>query len=85
MSGAIVEFVNHVNNTRADLSIPLTISPEELFMALNEAFMLTNGKPNANDIYLQAEYPDALLRGNRALSTFGVRDGTIIHFTPRKG
>lgn len=64
-----------------DLEIPLDISANELFVALNTAYELGIDTGDIKNCYLQAEQPIALLKGNKSLAEFGVRNGTIIYFT----
>lgn len=64
-----------------DLEIPLDISANELFVALNTAYELGIDTGDIKNCYLQAERPIALLKGNKSLAEFGVRNGTIICFT----
>ena len=64
-----------------DLEIPLDISSNELFVALNTAYELGIDTGDIKNCYLQAERPIALLKGNKSLAEFGVRNGTIIYFT----
>lgn len=64
-----------------DLEIPLDISANELFVALNTAYELGIDTGDVKNCYLQAERPIALLKGNKSLAEFGVRNGTIIYFT----
>ena len=78
---AIVIF-NIVNrNFQVDLEIPLNISANELVVALNTAYELGIDTTDVKNCYLKAENPIALLKGNRLLSEFGVRNGTVIYFT----
>lgn len=63
-----------------DLEIPLDISANELFVALNTAYELGIDTGDIKKCYLQAERPIALLKGNKSLAEFGVRNGTIIYF-----
>lgn len=64
-----------------DLEIPLDISANELFVALNTAYEFGIDTGDIKNCYLQAERPIALLKGNKSLAEFGVRNGTIIYFT----
>lgn len=64
-----------------DLEIPLDISANELFVALNTAYELGIDTGDIKNCYLQAERPIALLKGNKSLAEFGVRNGTIIYST----
>lgn len=64
-----------------DLEIPLNITANELVVALNTAFELGIDTSNIKNCYLKAENPIALLRGNKTLSEYGVRNGSVITFT----
>ena len=64
-----------------DLEVPLTITASELVNALNTAYGLGIDTNDIKNCYLKAERPIALLRGNRTLGEFGVRDGTVIRFS----
>ena len=66
---------------QVDLEIPLDISANELVTALNTAYDLGIDTSDVKNCYLQAESPIALLKGNKLLSEYGVRNGTIINFT----
>lgn len=65
----------------ADLEIPLDISANELVLALNMAYGLGIDTSNIKDCYLKAENPIALLKGNKTLSEFGLRNGSVINYT----
>lgn len=65
----------------ADLEIPLDISANELVLALNMAYNLGIDTSNIKDCYLKAENPIALLKGNKTLSEFGLRNGSVINYT----
>ena len=65
----------------ADLEIPLYISANELVFALNMAYDLGIDTSNIKDCYLKAENPIALLKGNKTLSEFGLRNGSVINYT----
>ena len=64
-----------------DVEIPLYITANELVVALNEAYDLKIDTSNIKNCYLKAEKPIALLRGNKTLEEFGIRNGTVIYFT----
>lgn len=78
---AIVIFKIHKRNFEVDLEIPLDISANELVIALNQAYDLGMNVSDVKNCYLKAERPIALLKGNKLLSDFGVRNGTVINFT----
>ena len=69
----------HINKTY-DLEVPLDISAGELCSALFEMYM-PDKKEGVAQHYLRAERPIALLRGERTLRDYGVRDGTLINMT----
>lgn len=78
---AIVIFNIVKRNYQVDLEIPLNISANELVMALNTAYELGIDTTDVKNCYLKAENPITLLKGNRLLSEYGVRNGTVIYFT----
>lgn len=78
---AIITFKIHRKQIVVDLDIPLDISANELVKALNKAYDLDIDITDIKNCYLKAENPIALLRGNRTLEQFGIRNGSVIHFT----
>ena len=78
---AIVIFEMVKSQRSADLELPLDISADELVKALNTAYSLGIDTENPRNCYLQAENPFVLLKGNKALKDFGIRNGTLIRFT----
>ena len=78
---AIVIFRIIKKQFETDLEIPLDITANELVNALNTAYQLGIDTTDMKNCYLKAENPVALLKGNRMLSEFGVRNGTVINFT----
>ena len=78
---AIVIFKIHKRNFEVDLEVPLDISANELVIGLNTAYNLDIDVSDVKNCYLKAENPIALLKGNKLLSEFGVRKGTVINFT----
>ena len=83
MSGdtAIIIFNIVKRNFTADLEVPLYISANELVAALNSAYRLGIDVTNIKDCFLKAENPIALLKGNKTLAEFGLRNGSVINFT----
>lgn len=77
----IIIFKIHKRKFEADLEVPLDISANELVNALNTAYDLGIDVSDVKNCYLKAENPIALLKGNKLLSEFGVRNGTVINFT----
>ena len=78
---AIVVLKAPEKNISVDLEIPLDISANELVFALNAAYELGIDITNIKDCYLKSENPIALLKGNKSLSEFGLRNGSIINYT----
>ena len=78
---AIVIFHIAKRNFSVDLEIPLHITANELVLALNAAYELSIDTSDIKNCYLKAERPIVLLRGNKTLAEFGVRDGAVIYFT----
>lgn len=68
-------------NFSVDIEIPLDISANELVIALNTAYELKIDTSNVKNCYLKAENPIALLKGNKTLREFGIRNGTVIYYT----
>lgn len=78
---AIVVFNIVKREFSIDLEVPLNITANELVVALNAAFDLGIDTGNIKNCYLKAENPIALLRGNKTMSEYGIRNGSIITFT----
>ena len=77
---AIIIFNAPSMGISVDLEVPLNISANDLFVALNSAYHLGLDSENIKDCYLRAEYPIALLKGSRTLAEFGIRNGSVINF-----
>lgn len=77
----IVTFEMVKKHTCFDIEVPLDISADELIKALNSAYSLGIETTNPRNCYIQAENPIALLKGNRMLKEFGIRNGSILRFT----
>lgn len=68
-------------NYTVDLEVPLDISANELVVALNSAYELGIDTSDIKNCYLKTENPISLLRGNKTLAEFGLRNGSIIIYT----
>ena len=68
-------------NFTVDLEVPLDISANDLVNALNTAYELGIDTSDIKNCYLKAENPMALLKGNKTLAEFGLRNGSVINFT----
>ena len=62
-------------------AIPLNITANDLIIALNSAYQLGISTDSIQECFLRCENPIALLRGNRTLETFGVRNGSVLYIT----
>ncbi len=78
---ALVIFKITKRNVSVDLELPLSISANDLVTSLNSAYDLGIDTTDVQQCYLKAENPIALLKGNKLLSEFGVRNGSIIYYT----
>lgn len=78
---ATVVFRAIKKNINVDLEVPLSISANDLVVGLNEAYSLGIDTSDIKNCYLKAENPIGLLKGNKLLSEFGIRDGSLIMFT----
>ena len=63
-----------------DLEVPLDISANELCAALFQQYV-PEQEEDMDQYYLRSERPIALLRGERTLREYGIRDGSIINIT----
>ena len=68
-------------NKSVDLEVNLDITANQLAVAINAAYDLGVDTSNIRNCYLKAENPISLLKGNKTLREFGVRNGTIIRVT----
>lgn len=76
----IVNFNIVDRNFSVDIEIPLDITARELVIGLNAAYELGLDTTDAKVCYLKAENPIALLRGNKLLREYGLRNGSAIYF-----
>ncbi|MCM1082609.1 MAG: EsaB/YukD family protein [Clostridium sp.] len=81
MDNTVILVFNHVKmNKQFDIEVPLNITANEFIYGLNAGFHLGIDMNNVAACYLCTEEPKALLRGDRLLEDFGLRDGTIITY-----
>lgn len=78
---AIVVFQATKKKINVDLEVPLSISANDLVVGLNSAYDLGIDTSDIKNCYLKAENPIALLKGNKTLAEFGLRNGSIISYT----
>lgn len=77
---AIIIFNNRKENTAVDIEIPLDITAAELLFGLNAAYRLDLDLSDIKKCYLKSENPIALLKGNKTLGQYGIRNGSIINY-----
>ncbi len=81
MDNSVIMVFNYKkHNKMVDIEVPLNISANELIYGLNAGFNLGLDLSNVAECYLCTEEPRRLLRGDRLLEEFGIRNGTIINF-----
>ncbi len=78
---ATVVFYMTKRQARVDIEVPLSISANDLVIGLNGAYHLNINTADIKNCYFVSENPIALLKGNKKLSEFGIRDGSLIMFT----
>lgn len=78
---AIIVFNITKRNFTVDLEVPLNISANDLVNALNTAYELGIDTSDIKNCYLKVENPITLLKGNKTLAEFGLRNGSVINFT----
>lgn len=78
---AVIIFNLPKRNATYDLEVPLDITANDLVNALNTAYELKIDTSDIKNCFLKAENPIALLRGNKTLAEFGIRNGSIINYT----
>lgn len=77
----LVQFNMIKRKCTVDIEIPTDITARELIIGLNEAYKLGIDITNVKECFLRCENPIALVKGNKLLSEFGLRTGSIINFT----
>lgn len=81
MDNTVILIFDHVKmNKRFDIEVPLDITANEFIYGLNAGLHLGIDMNNVAECYLCTEEPRALLRGDRLLEDFGLRDGTVITY-----
>lgn len=76
----IIRFVVPEKTIANDIDVPLDITANDLIVGLNAAYHLGLDISDARQCYLSCENPIALLRGNKTLGEFGIRDGSLIAY-----
>ena len=76
----IVSFCAVPQRIFLDIEVPTDLTVIELLKALNQAFGLGVDITDVKQCYLKMENPIALMRGNKLVSDYGIRNGSIIYF-----
>lgn len=71
-------FDNQETGYKTDLEVPLSITANDLILALNNTYKLNMDTDNIFHCYLVSENPISFLRGNKLLADFGIHTGTKI-------
>ncbi|WOO37835.1 EsaB/YukD family protein [Anaerocolumna sp. AGMB13020] len=71
----------HKKNIKIDVDLPLDITVNELIIGLNEGFQLGINTGDLSKCFLKTENPIALLKGNKSIAEYGMRNGTTINIT----
>ncbi len=77
----LVIFYQHAKGRKVDIEVPLDITANELIIGLNSGFKLKMNVSDLSGCFLKTENPIAFLHGNRTLQEYGLRNGTVIHYT----
>lgn len=76
----IIKFYMVNRNTAVDLEIPTDISTIDLLRALNNVYSLGIDTSDIKQCYIKMENPIALMRGNKLLSNYNIRNGSILFY-----
>ena len=63
-----------------DIEAPVKLTANELILGLNTGLSLGINVNDISQLYLKATDPIALLKGNKTLAEYGIRNGTQIWF-----
>ena len=77
----IMSLYLHKRQEIPDIEVPLNITANELLTALNQGYHLGIDVEDIRQCYLKTENPIALLKGNKTIEEYQLRNGTIINFT----
>ena len=78
MKEKITIIVHLPDDGKEDLEVPIFITANDLILALDQIYSLNINKADMHHYYLKADNPKALLRGNRTLKEYDLRDGTMV-------
>ncbi len=78
---AIIVFEIEKRQEKHDIEVPLDITANELVHALNVAYELEIDEEDITQVFLKAENPIALLKGNKTLDELGIHHATHIIYS----
>lgn len=64
-----------------DVDIPVNITANELIIGLNKGFQLGIDTSDYDKCYIKAENPTALIRGDKMIKEYGLRNGTRLFYS----
>lgn len=79
METIIVMLNFHKLNKVIDVEVPIKISAKDLVIALNEAYDLKIDVEDISKCYLKSENPIALLKGDKTLEEYKLKNGSVIN------
>lgn len=74
----LITFIDKNKGKSTELEVPLSITANDLIIAVNAAFSLGMDIENIFGCYLASNEPIALLRGDNTLESYGIRNGSVI-------
>ena len=77
---AVIVYNDTERKISVDIEIPLGISADDFIEALNEAFSWGLEKNTLHTLFLKVENPIQLIKGEKTLSEFGLRNGSVVSF-----
>lgn len=77
----IMSLYLHKRQEIHDIEVPLDITANELLTALNQGYHLGIDEKDIRQCYLKTENPIALLKGNKTIEEYQLRNGSIINVT----
>lgn len=77
MKDKAIIIMHYADGRTEDLEVPLNITANDFILAVSKIYSVEL-KQNKNYYYLRCDNPKALLRGNKLLGDYSLRDGTEI-------
>lgn len=77
----VVTLYNIEKKQEYDVDIPVDITANELIIGLNRGFGLGIDTSDYSKCYMKAENPITLIRGNKIVKEYGLRNGTKLFYS----